>query len=181
MSNHYHWLVTTPNSNLGQAMRYFMTETSRKIARKSGRINKIYGTRYKPTLITDPGYYANTYRYFIQNPLRQRMCAHTDLYPWTSRSKRARIELTANPAFEIYIPTDNRTLKRWLNKIPDGPYEEMMKKALRRSTFKFSPHPTNKYAMPATSFLEELETKKPASNDAGCGGKTTSTFRADAD
>ncbi len=167
MSNHFHWLVTTPNSNLGQAMRYFMTETSRKLARKSGRINKIYGSRYKWTIVESPGYYANTLRYFYQNPLRAEICAQVDNYQWTTRARRSQIVLTACNSLDTLVPNDPREFKEWLNKIPEGPYAEMMKKALRRSKFQFPPHPTTKRPMSEFSFLKD---------DARCGGKSTGTL-----
>lgn len=52
MNNHYHMILSTPEKNLSQGMRYFMTETSRGIRVKSMRINHIYGGRYRPCLIT---------------------------------------------------------------------------------------------------------------------------------
>ncbi len=154
MSNHFHWLVSTPDSNLGEAMRYFMTETSRRIARASGRINKIYGSRYKWTFISEASYYANTIRYFYQNPLRAKICNDVDSYLWSTRSADSKIKLTPDPKLETSIPSDPDELKRWLNRIPDGPYQLMMQKALRRSEFRFPPHPTTKRPLNELSFLD---------------------------
>lgn len=136
-------------------MRYFMTETSRRIARAAGRINKIYGSRYKSTLLADPVHYANSLRYFYQNPLRAGLCSDVDLYPWSTRSrvKSSKIELVPC-LLEEWIPTDAETLKVWLNRIPEGPYQLMMQKALRRTKFKFPPHPTAKGALNEPMFLD---------------------------
>ena len=154
MSNHFHWLVSTPESNLAEAMRYFMTETSRRIARAGGRINKIYGARYKWTLITEDSYYANTIRYFYQNPLRAKLCNDVDSYPWSTLSANSNIKLSPNLKFEQWIPADISELRKWLNRIPDGPYQLMMQKALRRSEFRFPPHPSSKRPLNELSFLD---------------------------
>lgn len=154
MSNHFHWLVTTPQANLGEVMRYFMTETSRALARASGRINKIYGARYKSCLLVDDGYYANTIRYFYQNPLRAKICRDVDGYPWTTRSAISRIKLSPCKLLEGRIPTAPGEMKEWLNKIPPGPYQLMMQTALRKSTFEFPRHPTSRRKMESRSFLD---------------------------
>ncbi len=56
MNNHYHWLMNLSQNNLAEGMCYFQTNTSRKIARLSNRINRIYGARYKPTVILEPNH-----------------------------------------------------------------------------------------------------------------------------
>lgn len=156
MSNHFHWLLTTPNSNLGAAMRFFLTETSRKLARASDRINKIYGSRYKWTVVGSAGYYANTVRYFYQNPLRANICESVDEYPWTTRARASRIQISQpKELLRTFLPDDPAELREWLNKIPPGPYAELMRKALRRSNFEFPMHPTKQRPMDQTSFLFE--------------------------
>lgn len=153
MSNHFHWLVTTPDENLSEAMRYFMTQTSRRLARASGRINRIYGARYKWTLIASPGYFANTVRYFYQNPLRAGICMSVDEYPWSTHHLNSKIKITPCLQLEKMIPTDAAAFRTWLNKVPDGPYLEAMKLALRKPEFRFSPHPTTKRALAENAFL----------------------------
>ena len=154
MSNHFHWLISTPEANLGFAMRYFMTESSRRLARASGRINKIYGARYKATLLQEPPYYANTYRYFYQNPLRAGICSDVDHYRWSTRAQRSRVEISACEALEEYIPRDKRQLAAWLNRIPEGPYQLLMRSALRRAEFRYPRHPKTKLALDELTFLK---------------------------
>lgn len=152
MSNHFHWLVTTPEANIDSGMRYFQTETSRQIARASGRINKIYGSRYKWTLIDNPIYYANTFRYFYQNPLRANICESVDQYPWMTYSRRSRVEITPCLALNTHIPKGSE-LKTWLNTIPDPHFADCMRKALRRSEFRFPRNPTTKGIVTGREFL----------------------------
>ena len=179
MSNHFHWLLSTPDSNLSTAMRYFQTETSRKLARASKRINAIYGGRYKWSVIGSAGYYANTIRYFYQNPLRAKICRDIDQYPWTTRSARSRIRLSTPEGMQTYIPDEPENLRQWLNTIPPGPYAEMMRKALRRPEFQFPKHPTKKKALAPTTFLESSQSFRPVLftwDDAAGGEKVPGTL-----
>ncbi len=143
MNNHFHWLVSTPNSNLGEGMRYFMTETSRKIARACGRINKIYGARYKPTLIRSDGHYMNAFRYVYQNPLRAKICNSVDEYPWSTAASDE-IPIASLYGFHQLIPKDPNEFQIWLNTPPDPIHNGLVRRALRRTVFKFPRHPTSK-------------------------------------
>jgi putative transposase len=152
MSNHYHWLLSTPQSNIGRGMRYFMTETSREIARTGGRINKIFGSRYKSSLIGNPVYYANSFRYIYQNPLRAGICKNVFQYPWSTLTN-GRIAVAPCLKFNERIPTDEKIREHWLNTIPDCAYNELMRKALRRTEFQFPYHPTKKTYVSGLEFL----------------------------
>ena len=153
MSNHFHWLLSTPQANIGFGARYFLTETSRAIARSTGRINKIYGARYKASLIGSPIYYANSYRYIYQNPLRAGLCENVFDYPWSSLSASQQIVVEPCPGFEEFIPTDRLMLNEWLNKIPDSVFNECMRKGLKKREFEFPRHPTKKTSVSGLEFL----------------------------
>src|SRR5579862_9917763 len=43
MDNHYHLLASTPFSNLGSIMNYFMREVSREVNQTTGRTNHVFG------------------------------------------------------------------------------------------------------------------------------------------
>jgi putative transposase len=152
MSNHFHWLVSTPQANIACGMRYFMTETSRGIARASGRINKIFGTRYKGTLVGDPFYYANTFRYFYQNPIRAGICKSVADYPWSTYYRPEAIELFSCNLGEL-VPSNPNDALLWLNTVPAAPYEECMRKALRRTNFEFPRLPSGKGRYSGSEFL----------------------------
>lgn len=152
MSNHYHWLLSTPESNIGSGMRYFNTESSRGIARFSGRINKIFGSRYKPSLITTPIYYANSYRYIYQNPLRAGMCDDVFNYPWSALGS-SDVRVSECFGFQEFIPREEQARRLWLNRIPDSVFHEVMRKAMRRTEFKFPAHPTKKTPVTGFEFL----------------------------
>ncbi|RYZ92641.1 MAG: hypothetical protein EOP06_03645 [Proteobacteria bacterium] len=153
MANHFHWLLSTPNENLDEGMRYFMTETSRRLARASKRINKIYGARYKPTMIELPEYYANTVRYFYQNPVRAGVTKRVEDYQWSTCQRVSKIELVPKPAFEEFIPSSPVDRLDWFNTLPDSAFNDCMRKALRRREFKYPRHPLSKKMIDARIFL----------------------------
>ena len=144
MSNHYHWLVSTPDANLNQGMRYFMTESSRSIARATFRINKIFGARYKPCLITTPQYYAHSFRYIYQNPLRAGICKDLKTYKFSTYHPASKIKIFPKNELEEFVPEEKDILNRWLHELLDQPSTERIRKALRRRHFELPKHPTKR-------------------------------------
>ncbi len=88
MNNHYHLLLRTPECNLDTIMHYFNMKLSRRIAIFSGRINRIFGARYKWSLIMNDIYYSNVYKYIYQNPMRAGLTSRVEDYPYSSWSSR---------------------------------------------------------------------------------------------
>lgn len=139
MSNHFHAIVSTPEANISQAMRYFMTESSRSIARSSGRINKIYGKRYGRTIIKDPAHYAIVYKYVARNPLAVKTLSHLEEYRWISlNSFRKRLsQLVQGNAngFSIYLPEERGDLMKWIHESFDDDVVLSIKKVLKKKEF----------------------------------------------
>jgi putative transposase len=52
MNNHFHLLVLTPEEDIDGIMYFFMKEVTLEIQKCSGRINKIFGGRYKVSMIS---------------------------------------------------------------------------------------------------------------------------------
>jgi putative transposase len=152
MSNHFHWGVSTPDCNLSEGMQYFMTRTSHEIARAAGRINKIYGARYNWSVIGSPIHYANVFRYIYQNPLRAGICSDVRQYRWSTYIQE-NVKLNCCHGFEEFIPSDQNELMAWLNQTPLEHFAPLMKKALRRKTFKFPAHPASKRPVTGLEFL----------------------------
>lgn len=90
MNNHYHLLIQTPELNLDKIMHNFNLKLSKKIAQKSGRINRIFGARYKWSLVNTNEYFSNVYKYIYQNPLRAGIVDCVEAYPYSSMMKSLR-------------------------------------------------------------------------------------------
>lgn len=51
MNNHFHLLMLTPKEDIDRIMFYFMKDVTLEIQKCTGRINRIFGGRYKGTII----------------------------------------------------------------------------------------------------------------------------------
>jgi putative transposase len=74
MTNHYHWLIETPEPNLVQGMKWFQNTFTRRFNVRRKRWGHVFGGRYKAVLL-DPddagGYYFESLIDYIHlNPAR---------------------------------------------------------------------------------------------------------------
>jgi putative transposase len=139
MANHFHMVVTTPKANLSEAMRYLMTETSRAVARTSHRINRIYGARYRWTIIKSPAHYAHAVKYVYRNPVKAGISKKVELYPWsTILEEGGPIKRSPHPLeFTEYLPPANDDFIKWLNENCGEEHDQRVQAALRRHVFEF--------------------------------------------
>ncbi|MEZ4870847.1 MAG: transposase [Bdellovibrionales bacterium] len=139
MSNHFHFLATTPKANLSSAMRYFMTESSRGIARASNRINRIYGSRYHWTILREPTHYAYALKYIYRNPIEAKIVKDIGFYRWITinpqHKKFSGLVTSNNNGFDEYTPKKNRELLNWINQCEDRLFINSVQKALARHEF----------------------------------------------
>jgi len=84
MNNHYHLLISTPESNIDSYMQCFNKKFSDFLKRKTGCINKKFGGRYKWTIINEQRYLLNVYRYVYQNPVRANIVKRVEDYPYST-------------------------------------------------------------------------------------------------
>jgi putative transposase len=133
MGNHYHMLLITPESNLDSFMYEFNKRLSLKIRKSTGRINKIFGGRYKWCLIQSQNYFLNCYRYVYQNPVRAGVVEKCEDYPYsTLRAVLGKVHFSV-PVHDKYGFKDDYGLM-WLNKKLDIVEIDELKKKLARST-----------------------------------------------
>lgn len=134
MSNHYHLLISTPRSNIGEAMKYLHREVARKVNRAAGRTNHFFGGRYKWSLIDDENYYWNAVKYVFRNPLRAGLCEKVEAYPYSSLSRPRDLEWMMCDFFRS--PDEEIELNlEWLNEKFEAEKEIAIRKALRRRNF----------------------------------------------
>lgn len=161
MSNHFHMIASTPRSNLDSCMRFFMTESSRAIARSSNRINHVYGSRYRKTVITSAEHYAHALLYVYRNPLKAKMVELAQDHPYSTINpfyrKMNRLIVPKHGGFEELIPTDEREKLEWINQVEDLAYSTQVRRALHKNTFAFGQDRTTG-KRPA--FLDKLHPKK---------------------
>ena len=144
MSNHFHMLLTTPNKNLDSIMQYLLREFSRTLGPISGRINHIFGGRYKSSLIYEPIYYAHAFKYVYRNPVVAQMVDRVEDYPFSTfrywrGARPTPFPLHAPPeAITRFVPVDRDASLLWLNSAYNHNQAELISRSLKRSTFAFT-------------------------------------------
>ncbi len=124
-------------------MRYLLTESSRKIARASDRINRIYGARYKWTVLHSARDFAYVYKYVYRNPVRAEVCSNVENYSFSTLTKLMQNECRVpicerTDELSILIPKSRDERLKWLNQPTAKEAEALVGKALRRFEFKFT-------------------------------------------
>jgi REP element-mobilizing transposase RayT len=84
MSNHYHMLIRTPNCDVDRFMYWFNKTFSELLREKSGAVNRMFGSRYKWSVIKSDRYFYNVFRYIYQNPVRAGLVEKCHKYPYSS-------------------------------------------------------------------------------------------------
>ena len=136
MSNHYHWILSTPKLNLSKGMTYFHREVARNANKECKRINHFFGGRYKWSLIEEETYYWNSIKYLYRNPVKAGICKRVQDYTFSSLTQNLQPKLWQmtdyfnDPQKEIQLNMD------WLNKPFSAEQDIAIQKALRRRVFK---------------------------------------------
>jgi len=84
MDNHYHLLLSTPNSNLGRAMRHLNGVYTQRYNRLEKMDGPLYRGRYKAILIDADNYLLSVSRYIHLNPVEARLVKKPTDYMWSS-------------------------------------------------------------------------------------------------
>lgn len=84
MSNHYHLLIWTPDANLDKFMYKFNYRLSYLLRQETARINRIFGDRYKWSIIQDEKYYQVVLKYIYQNPLAINLVRRCEDYKFST-------------------------------------------------------------------------------------------------
>jgi len=122
MTNHFHLLLRTNESNLGKFMQSFLTSFTVTINRRNGKTGHLFHGRYKALLVENQKYISVLSKYIHLNPVRVKknkslpvseMKRLLDTYPWSSYL--ATIGLSEPPDF---LKTDT-ILHMWGDKCED--------------------------------------------------------------
>lgn len=86
MNNHYHLILTPRDGQIDQFMYEFNKNLSLKIRERSRRVNQIFGGRYKWLILSNDKILMNFLRYVYRNPVKAKMVASCEKYPFSSLS-----------------------------------------------------------------------------------------------
>jgi putative transposase len=97
MVTHYHLVATTPEPNIARGMQFLNSIYARTFNQHYGRLGHFVAARYSSALIETEGHALEVCRYVPLNPVRSRLCARPEQWPWSSYA--ATIGLRRAPAF----------------------------------------------------------------------------------
>jgi len=84
MTNHEHLFVETPDANLSAGMQYLNGSYTSYFNRRRRRSGHLFQGRFKAHLIDEHGYFQVVSRYIHLNPVRAKVVARPQDYPWSS-------------------------------------------------------------------------------------------------
>jgi putative transposase len=95
MSNHYDFVLETPEGNLSRGMRQLNGVYTQHVNRTHGKMGHVFQGRYKAILVDKDSYLLELARYVVLNPVRAGMVKNAQDWPWSSY--RAMIREAASP------------------------------------------------------------------------------------
>ncbi len=95
MSNHYHFLVQTPDANLSKGMRQLNGIYTQYYNRRHGLTGHLFQGRYKSILVDQDAYLLELSRYIVLNPAKAGMVKSVEKWVWSSY--RAMVGMTPSP------------------------------------------------------------------------------------
>ncbi len=143
MSNHYHLIVSTPEENIDQIMFYFNKNLSERVNLYAGRINRLFGTRYRWSIVDNAGHLKKVIRYLYRNPVKAGICAKVEDYLYSTIRQIIGFE-----RFEVHLfPFEFQghilnfhpmELLSYLNEKVQSREDDIVGKALRHSVFQIN-------------------------------------------
>ena len=145
MNNHFHLLMMTPNKDIDWVMFYFMKDTTKKMQKELGRINRIYGSRYRGCLIENQHYLLNVYKYIYLNPIRAGLVERAELYQFSTLNSSISYPFKLDPIVPLSLQSHNRELEyRWINETFSLEESSSISTGLSRTEFCYSKNRTNR-------------------------------------
>jgi REP element-mobilizing transposase RayT len=84
MTNHYHFVVETPDANLSKGMRQLNGVYTQTTNRRHGLVGHLFQGRFKGILVERDAYLLELARYVVLNPVRAAMVPEAGDWPWSS-------------------------------------------------------------------------------------------------
>lgn len=84
MTNHYHFVVETPDANLSKGMRQLNGVYTQLTNRRHGLVGHLFQGRFNAILVERDAYLLELARYVVLNPVRAAMVAEAGDWPWSS-------------------------------------------------------------------------------------------------
>jgi REP element-mobilizing transposase RayT len=155
MNNHFHLFVLTPNLDIDRLMYFFMKGVTLEIQKRTKRINKIFGGRYKGSLIDSYEYLMNVYKYIYRNPVEAQMVTRAEAYPYSSLHFKNKIDSRMSFQLESVLAyfTLGQDIKQkeleWINQSFSQAESKSIKTGLQKTIFSYEKdRSTGRYIVP---------------------------------
>jgi len=139
MSNHFHLLILSPEIPIDKIMYFLMKKVTLEIQKRSHRINKIFGGRYKGCLIEDVSHLVNVYKYIYRNPVAANMCLHVEDYPYSTLQPLSHSLKLEKIDLSFLSTTDIKNFNEilWMNKSFSSIEQKSIRSGLRKTLFAY--------------------------------------------
>ena len=143
MNNHFHLLVLTPNLDIDRLMYFFMKGVTLEIQKRTKRINKIFGGRYKGSLIDSHEYLMNVYKYIYRNPVEAKMVTRAETYLYSSLYFKEKVDPRMSFHLEQVFPhfaidkDENLIELEWINQSFSQLESRSIKTGLQKTIFSY--------------------------------------------
>lgn len=138
MNNHFHLLMLTPEEDIDWVMFYFQKDTTKSMQHHLGRINRIYGSRYRGCLIENQHYLLSAYKYIYLNPVRAGLVQRAEEYKFSTLSNSVALPFKLEEIVPLALQSRNRELEsRWINETFTSEESSSIKTGLSKSKFSY--------------------------------------------
>jgi putative transposase len=84
MPNHYHLVVNTPNADISDGIHWLNGVYARWFNERHGYFGHVFEARFQTKLVRSNVHLLNVASYVPGNPVRARLCAKPEDWPWSS-------------------------------------------------------------------------------------------------
>lgn len=143
MNNHFHLLVLTPNLDIDRLMYFLMKGVTLEIQKRTKRINKIFGGRYKGSMIDSYEYLMNVYKYIYRNPVEAKLVTRAEAYLYSSLYFKNKTDNRMSFQLESVLPYfaldtyENQGELEWLNQSFSPDESKSIKTGLQKTIFSY--------------------------------------------
>lgn len=130
MTNHYHLVAETPDSNLSRGMRHLNGVYTQRFNSKHKRVGHLFQGRYKAILVDKDSYLLELSRYVVLNPVRAHMVDKPEDWRWSSYSATIGIQkgfegLATDAMLLQFGKQRNRAIERFREFVSQGAGQEI--------------------------------------------------------
>jgi putative transposase len=140
MTNHYHFVVETPQANLSKGMRQLNGVYTQQFNRRRGLVGHLLQGRFKGILVERDSYLLELSRYVVLNPVRAEMVSQASEWAWSSY--RAMVGMEPAPTWLVtdwvlgqFGPDRASAQARYAAFVADGVGQRSVWEGLRHQVF----------------------------------------------